>query len=93
MVITDLSLWTSLLTEEARRQACCIGGSTEHSLPWCPSPFQNDFFPLNLEFAISVARALSVDNTVMSSQRVRKWPLTPIHLFKVMVLGLRLLPV
>ena len=43
---TNLSLWTPLLSEEARRQACvqykgrcCSCGSTEHSLRWCPAPF------------------------------------------------------
>ena len=38
-VHTDLSLWTSLLTEEAR----CNCGSTEHSLRRCPAPYQNVF--------------------------------------------------
>ena len=43
---TNLSLWTSLLTEDARRQACaqyndrcCNCGCTDRSLRWCPSPF------------------------------------------------------
>jgi len=55
---TDLSLWTPLLTEDARRQACiqhrgccCNCGSTEHSLRWCPAPFQNVFSLLNPELA------------------------------------------
>ena len=50
VVNTDLSLWTPLLFEEARRQACvqykgrcCNCGSTEHSLRWCPAPFKNTF--------------------------------------------------
>ena len=47
---TKLSLWTLLLTEDARRQACvqnsgrcCNCGSSDHSLRWCPSPFANVF--------------------------------------------------
>ena len=58
VVNTDLSLWTQLLTEEARRQACiqyrgrcCNCGSTDHSLRWCPAPFKNVFSILNQEFA------------------------------------------
>ena len=54
---TDLSLWTPLLSEDARRQACvkykgrcCNCGSTEHSLRWCPAPFKNTFSLLNPEF-------------------------------------------
>ena len=54
---TDLSLWTPLLSEEARRQACvqykgycCNCGTTEHSLCWCPAPFRNTFSLLNPEF-------------------------------------------
>ena len=54
---TELSLWTPLLPEDARRQACvqyrgrcCNCGSTEHSLRWCPSPFKNTFSLLNPEF-------------------------------------------
>ena len=50
MVNTNLSLWTPLFTEDARRQACiqysgrcCNCGSTEHSLRWCPAPFMNVF--------------------------------------------------
>ena len=56
-VNTELSLWTPLLTEEARRQACtqyrgrcCNCGCTDHSLRWCPSPFKNVFSLLNPEF-------------------------------------------
>ena len=52
MLNTNISLWTPLLTEDARRQACiqysdrcCNCGSTDHSLRWCPSPFTNIFFP------------------------------------------------
>ena len=52
MINTNMSLWTPLLTADARRQACiqhsgrcCNCGSTEHSLRWCPSPFANVFFP------------------------------------------------
>ena len=50
MINTNMSLWTPLLTADARRQACiqhsgrcCNRGSTEHSLRWCPSPFANVF--------------------------------------------------
>ena len=55
---TELSLWTPLLSEDARRQACvqyrgrcCNCGSTAHSLRWCPAPFKNTFSLLNPEFA------------------------------------------
>ena len=58
MVNTNLSLWTPLLTDSARRQAClqysgrcCNCGSSEHSLRWCPAPFTNTFSLLNPEFA------------------------------------------
>jgi hypothetical protein len=58
IVHTNLSLWTPLLTDEARRQACiqhtgrcCNCGSTEHSLRWCPAPFTNNFSLLNPAFA------------------------------------------
>ena len=51
---TKLSLWTPLLTEAARRQACiqysgrcCNCGSSDHSLRWCPSAFANVFSLLN----------------------------------------------
>ena len=54
---TKLSLWTHLLTEVARRQACvqysgrcCNCGSSDHSLRWCPSTFANVFSLLNPEF-------------------------------------------
>ena len=57
LVNTDLSLWTPLFSEDARRQACvqykgrcCNSGSTEHSLRWCPAPFKNAFSLLNPEF-------------------------------------------
>ena len=58
MVNTNLSLWTPLLTEDARRQACiqysgrcCNCGSTDHSLRWCPATSTNVFSLLNPEFA------------------------------------------
>ena len=58
MITTDMSLWTTLLTADARRQACiqhsgryCNCGSTDHSLRWCPAPFANIFSLLNPEFA------------------------------------------
>ena len=54
---TNLSLWTPLLTEDARRQPCvqyssrcCNCGSSDHSLRWCPAPFVNAFSLLNPEF-------------------------------------------
>jgi hypothetical protein len=57
VVNTDISLWTPLLSEELRRQACvqhkgrcCNCGSNEHSLRWCPAPFENIFSLLNPEF-------------------------------------------
>ena len=57
MVNTNLPLWTPLLTEDARRQACvqysgrcCNCGSTDHSLR-CPATFSNVFSLLNPEFA------------------------------------------
>ena len=58
MLNANMSLWTPLLTEDARRQACiqysgrcCNCGSTDHSLRWCPAPFTNIFSLLNPEFA------------------------------------------
>ena len=57
IVNTNLSLWTRLLSEDARRQAyvqyrrrCCNCGSTKHSLCWCPASFKNTFLLLNPEF-------------------------------------------
>ena len=57
VINTDLSLWTPLLSEGARRQTCvqykgrcCNCGSTKHSLRWCPAPFKNTFSLLNPEF-------------------------------------------
>ena len=65
MVSTNMSLWTPLLTEDARRQAsiqysgrCCNCGSTEHSLRWCPATFTNVFSLLNPEFAHMTLTAL-----------------------------------
>ena len=50
VVNTDLPLWTPLLSEDARRQACvqykgrcCNYGSTEHSPRWCPAPSRTYF--------------------------------------------------
>ena len=58
MTNTNMSLWTPILTADARRQACiqhsgrcCNCGSTDHSLRWCPAPFANMFSLLNPEFA------------------------------------------
>ena len=57
IVNTNLSLWTPLLSEDARRQACvqyrgrcCNCGSTEHSLHRCPAPFKKSLLLLNPEF-------------------------------------------
>ena len=54
---TDLSLWTPLLSEDARRQACvqykgrcCNCGSTEHNLRWCPALFISTASLLNPRF-------------------------------------------
>ena len=65
MINTNMSLWTPLLTADARRQACilhsgrcCKCGSTEHSLRWCPAPFANVFSLLNPEFAHMTRRIL-----------------------------------
>ena len=77
MVNTKLSLWTPLLTEDARRQACiqysgrcCICSSTEHSLRWCPATFTNVFFLLNPEFATHDA-----DGSMFETwkERMRRW--------------------
>ena len=58
MLNTNMSLWTPLLSEDARRQACiqysgrcCNCGSTDHSLRWCPAPFTNVFSLLNPDLA------------------------------------------
>ena len=58
MLNTNMSLWTPLLTEDARRQACiqysgrcCNCGSTDHSLRWCPAPLTNVFSLLKPEYA------------------------------------------
>ena len=52
MLNTNLSLWTPLLTEDARRRGrCCNCGSTDDSLRWCPATFTNVFSLLNPEFA------------------------------------------
>ena len=58
MVNTNLSLWTPLLTEDARRQACiqysgrcCNCASMDHSLRWCPVTFTNVFSLPHPEFA------------------------------------------
>ena len=77
MVNTNLSLWTPLLTEEARRQVCeqysdrcCNCGSTEHSLRWCPAIFTNVFPLLNPEFATHDA-----DGSMFETwkERIRRW--------------------
>ena len=77
MVNTDLSLWTPLLTPEARRQACvqysgrcCNCGSSEHSLRWCPEPFQNVFSLLNPDFVTH-----DPDGSAFEAwkQRLRNW--------------------
>ena len=74
---TELSLWTPLLSEDARRQACvqyrgrCSNcGSTEHSLRWCPAPFKNTFSLLNPEFGTR-----DPDGSVFETWkiRMRRW--------------------
>ena len=74
---TKLSLWTPLLTEVARRQACiqysgrcCNCGSSDHSLRWCPSAFANVFSLLNPEFS-----AHDTDGSIfeMWKQKMRHW--------------------
>ena len=74
---TKLSFWTPLLTEDARRQACvqysgrcCDGGSSDHSLRWCPSPFANVFSLFNPEFVTHDA-----DGSIFETwkQKMRHW--------------------
>ena len=74
---TDLSLWTPLLSEDARHQACvrykgrcCNCGSTEHSLRWCPAPFKNTFSLLNPEFGTH-----DPDGSIFETWklRIRRW--------------------
>ena len=74
---TKLSLWTPLLTEAARRQACiqyggrcCNCGSSDHSLRWCPSAFDNVFSLLNPEFVTH-----DTDGSIfeMWKQKMRHW--------------------
>ena len=74
---TNLSLWTPLLTEDARRQAriqysgrCCNCGSTDHSLRWCPATFTNVFSLLNPEFATH-----DTDGSMFETwkEKVRQW--------------------
>ena len=73
IVNTDLSLWTSLLSEDARRQACvqykgryCNCGSTEHNLRWYPAPFKNTFSLFNLEFGTQ-----DPDGSVLETWKLR----------------------
>ena len=72
---TDLSLWTPLLSKDARRQACvqyrgwcCSCGSTEHSLLWCPVPFKTKFSLLNPEFGTR-----DPDGSVFETWKIRKY--------------------
>ena len=74
---TKLSLWTPLLTEVARRQACvqysgrcCNCGSSDHSLRWCPSTFANVFSLLNPEFVPHDADGSIFE---MWKQKMRHW--------------------
>ena len=76
MVNTNLFLWT-LLTEDARRQACvkysgrcCNCRSTDHSLRWCPATFTNVFSLLNPAFATHDA-----DGSIFETwkERMRRW--------------------
>ena len=68
---TDLSLWTPLLSEDARRQACvqckgrcCNCGSTEHSLRWCrpPSEIYSHSLTPSLEHTILMGPSLKHGN-------------------------------
>ena len=77
VVNTDLTLWTPLLSEDARRQACvqykgrcCKCGSTEYRLRWCPAPFKNTFSLLNPEFGTN-----DPDGSVFETWkiRMRRW--------------------
>ena len=77
MVNSNLSLWTPLLTDGARRQACikysgrcCNCGSSEHSLRWCPAPLTNTFSLLNTEFATHDADGSILDTW---KKRMRRW--------------------
>ena len=74
---TNLSLWTPLLIEDARRNACaqyrgrcCNCGCTDHSLRWCPLPFKNVFSLLNPEFA-----TLDSDGSMFETwkRKMRNW--------------------
>ena len=74
---TNLSLWTPLLTEDARRNACaqyrgrcCNCGCTDHSLRWCPLTFKNVFSLLNPEFA-----TLDSDGSIFETwkRKMRNW--------------------
>ena len=74
---TKLSLWTPLLTEDARRQACvqysgrcCNCGSSDHSLRWCPAPFANVFSLLNPDF---VTHDADGSNFETWKQKMRHW--------------------
>ena len=77
MVNTNLSLWTPLLTDSARRQACiqysgrcCNCGLSEHNLRWCPAPFTNTFSLLNPEFATHDADGSKFE---IWKDRMRRW--------------------
>ena len=77
MVDTNLSLWTPLLTEDARRQACvqysgrcCNCGSTDHSLRWGPATFTNVFSLLDPEFATHDADGSMCETW---KERMRHW--------------------
>ena len=74
---TKLSLWTPLLTEDARRQSCvqysgrcCNCGFSDHSLRWCPAPFANVFSLLNPDFVTHDA-----DGSIFETwkQKIRHW--------------------
>ena len=77
IVNTNLSLWTPLITEDVRRQACvqysgrcCNCGSKDHSLRWCPATFTNVFSLLNPEFVTHDA-----DGSIFETwkARMRRW--------------------
>ena len=77
MLNTKMSLWTPLLTEDARRQACiqysgrcCDCGSMNHSLHWCPATFANTFSLLNPEFATHDTDGSMFE---MWKEKMRRW--------------------
>ena len=77
MLNINLSLWTPLLTEDARRQACiqysgrcCNCGSTDHSLRWCLAAFTNAFSLLNPELSTHDTDGFMFETR---KEKVRPW--------------------